>query len=179
MIQKLRIENEKALRDVQLELTPVPVFIGPNDSGKTSILEAVAALCRSTDHPLKEAFSGSWSGLSLVSHGAVKPVITLASDGDARESHWHYRLDCLFRDKEHDVVIQDEYAEIDSNPYHPNSTNYDATALKRDLNTSNDVERELGKIKPLLRDQLSGVQFYRSIPRILSLPVAPDSLRQF
>ena len=43
MIEKVRIQNYKALRNVTLELTPIHVLIGPNDSGKTSILEAVAA----------------------------------------------------------------------------------------------------------------------------------------
>ena len=37
MIKQIRIQNYKALRDVTLDLTPIHVLIGPNDSGKTSI----------------------------------------------------------------------------------------------------------------------------------------------
>jgi AAA15 family ATPase/GTPase len=44
MIRTFRVQNYKALRDVTLELTPMHLLIGPNDSGKTSILEALAAL---------------------------------------------------------------------------------------------------------------------------------------
>jgi AAA15 family ATPase/GTPase len=40
MITRFRVRNYKALRDVTLDLTPIHVLIGPNDSGKTSILEA-------------------------------------------------------------------------------------------------------------------------------------------
>lgn len=41
MISKLRIQNFKCLKDVQLDLAPLTVLIGPNDSGKTSLLEAL------------------------------------------------------------------------------------------------------------------------------------------
>ena len=43
MITRFRVQNYKALRDVTLDLTPMHVLIGPNDSGKTSVLEALAA----------------------------------------------------------------------------------------------------------------------------------------
>jgi len=73
MITRFQVQNYKALRDVTLELTPIHVrnlyihvLIGPNDSGKTSILEAIAALCRSVDHPLEEAFMRDWNGSELV-----------------------------------------------------------------------------------------------------------------
>ncbi len=44
MITKLRIQNFKCLRDVSVELEPFTVLIGKNDTGKTSLLEAIAAL---------------------------------------------------------------------------------------------------------------------------------------
>ncbi|MGE5297452.1 MAG: AAA family ATPase, partial [Solirubrobacterales bacterium] len=66
MIKRLKVKNFKALRDVEIELTPIHVLIGPNDSGKTSILDALAALCRSVDHNLADAFPGSWRDRELV-----------------------------------------------------------------------------------------------------------------
>ena len=59
MITRFRVQNYKALRDVTLDLTPVHVLIGPNDSGKTSLLEALAALCRSVERPFSEVFRRS------------------------------------------------------------------------------------------------------------------------
>lgn len=44
MITKLHIQNFKCLRDVSVELEPFTVLIGKNDTGKSSLLEAVAAL---------------------------------------------------------------------------------------------------------------------------------------
>jgi predicted ATPase len=44
MIDKIRIQNFKCLRDVEVELGPLNVLIGPNDSGKSSFLQAVKLL---------------------------------------------------------------------------------------------------------------------------------------
>lgn len=41
MITPFRVQNYKALRDVTLNLTPIHLLIGPNDSVKTSLLEAM------------------------------------------------------------------------------------------------------------------------------------------
>ena len=74
MIKQFRVQNYKALRDVTLKLTPIHVLIGPNDSGKTSLLEAVAALCLSVDHPLADSFLGQWEGHSLVTRDGQSNV---------------------------------------------------------------------------------------------------------
>jgi predicted ATPase len=59
MIQHLHIQNFKCLRDVKVDLGPFTVFIGPNDSGKTSLVEAVQLLGRTTVHQLKQVFVGN------------------------------------------------------------------------------------------------------------------------
>ncbi len=41
MIEKIQIQNFKSIRDLELELGRVNVFIGENGSGKTNILEAI------------------------------------------------------------------------------------------------------------------------------------------
>lgn len=40
-ISRVRIENFRSIKDLAIELGPTTVFIGPNDSGKTAILDAV------------------------------------------------------------------------------------------------------------------------------------------
>ena len=47
MISKVSIRNFKCLRDVQIDLERFTVFVGPNASGKSSILQALNFLCRS------------------------------------------------------------------------------------------------------------------------------------
>jgi len=54
MIQKVRIQNFKCLRDVSAELERFTVFVGANGSGKTSVLEAIFnALQAATRDPQK------------------------------------------------------------------------------------------------------------------------------
>jgi putative ATP-dependent endonuclease of OLD family len=40
-ITRLRIENFRSIKLIDIELGGTTVFVGPNDSGKTAILEAV------------------------------------------------------------------------------------------------------------------------------------------
>ena len=43
MLERFHVANYKALKDVSLDLTPIHVLIGPNDAGKTSLLQALAS----------------------------------------------------------------------------------------------------------------------------------------
>jgi predicted ATPase len=47
MISKVSIRNFKCLRDVQIDLERFTVVVGPNASGKSSILQGLHLLCRS------------------------------------------------------------------------------------------------------------------------------------
>jgi predicted ATPase len=46
MIRKASIRNFKCLRDIRIDLERFTVFVGPNASGKSSILQALHFLCR-------------------------------------------------------------------------------------------------------------------------------------
>lgn len=60
MIEHLSIRNFKILRDIEVALRPLTVIVGPNASGKSSMLQAIQALayCLGTSphHPLGEVF---------------------------------------------------------------------------------------------------------------------------
>lgn len=45
-IERLRVTNYGPIRDADFRLTPIHAFIGPNDSGKSSILRAIETLAR-------------------------------------------------------------------------------------------------------------------------------------
>jgi hypothetical protein len=47
MIEKLRVRNFRCLRDVEVPLGPLNFLIGPNNTGKSSFLDAMDVLCRS------------------------------------------------------------------------------------------------------------------------------------
>src|ERR1700694_4254461 len=73
MLLYFRAENYKCLERAEFPLTPIHVLIGPNDSGKTSVLESMLAYMRSTYlTPVREALPEGWEGKELVYHGAEK-----------------------------------------------------------------------------------------------------------
>ena len=108
MIKRLRVKNFKALRDIEIELTPVHVLIGPNDSGKTSILDVFAALCRSADHRLNEAFLGSWKSKELVWAGDPQIPVTIEVDIDGSEIT-SYGITVVFGARDRKAVIKSEF----------------------------------------------------------------------
>ena len=183
MITRFRVQNYKALRDVTLDLTPMHVLIGPNDSGKTSILEALASLCRSVDHELPEAFVGSWKGTDLVWKGDVDQIVALEAEGNVGEKDWKYRLGCRFGQRGRDVNIEEEVLKFDPEPEEAVETShlglsrttlvYETAVLGREVSFGQySVASDLSHV-------LSGVHLYRWVPRLLSLPVAAQSQRRF
>jgi predicted ATPase len=58
MLTRLHVENFKCLREVDVTLGPLTVLIGPNDSGKSSILDALRLLGRTMREPLADIFHG-------------------------------------------------------------------------------------------------------------------------
>ena len=76
-LSRFGVKNYKCLGDVDIPLTPVHVFIGQNDSGKTSLMEAIAALYGSLKRPVEELFPQPWQGRQLVCFGSAELAIEL------------------------------------------------------------------------------------------------------
>jgi predicted ATPase len=177
MIHRFRVQNYKALRDVSLELTPLHVLIGPNDSGKTSILEAIEALCRSVDHPLHEAFVGRWQGRELVWRHEAKSFISFnasiakTTNGNESPSDTLYQLTVEFRESGRKAAVVNESVDGVSMA---RTTGRTSVCDRNASSAGRNVEG--GK---RIRRMLSGVHSYRWIPQFLALPVAPDSERRY
>jgi predicted ATPase len=56
MLTQMHVQNYKCLRDVQIDLAPFTILIGPNDSGKSSLLEVVQSLGKLATTLLPNAF---------------------------------------------------------------------------------------------------------------------------
>ena len=95
MLQRLRVQNFKAIRDAELHLSPLHLIIGQNDSGKTSFLEAIAAVSRSLDHQMQHAFLGRWSGRQLVNSASDQRQVAFEAVIEG-EVHGTYQLTCDF-----------------------------------------------------------------------------------
>jgi energy-coupling factor transporter ATP-binding protein EcfA2 len=52
VITRLEIENFKAIKKLAIDLDPLTVLVGPNDAGKSTILQALDLLSRSLERPV-------------------------------------------------------------------------------------------------------------------------------
>jgi predicted ATPase len=85
MISTVAIKNFKCLRDVEIELEQFTVFVGPNASGKSSILQGLDLLCRA----FRSNVGGVENELSqAVSRNSNGPVELLSKSG---ETWYRYR----------------------------------------------------------------------------------------
>ena len=183
MITKLRVQNYKALRDVTLDLTPIHALIGPNDSGKTSVLEALSAVCRSADAPLSSAFRGSWQGRELVwNHADSAVTITVSMSVSGCELS--YALACEFGERDRRVVASGEAIETTDGRFSLPQPGANISSLARSpeletsYGTSSDDKKHLA-LALALCDELRSVQKYHFEPSHLALPVVLDSKRRF
>lgn len=110
MIETLRVRNFKALRDIEVPLRPFTVLIGPNDSGKSSILEALHVLGRCDQgraSNVRDDHAGRWDMDTLLAlplllgpepgrmvyRGDPERIIELDARGESPGSEpFHYRI---------------------------------------------------------------------------------------
>jgi ABC-type branched-subunit amino acid transport system ATPase component len=74
MIELVHFKNFRALRDVELKLERFTVLVGPNASGKTSILEGLHDLSRVAKAPPFMVFKGAHTPKALRSFGVEAPI---------------------------------------------------------------------------------------------------------
>lgn len=89
MIESARFRNFKALRDVELNLAPFTVLVGPNASGKSSILEALHCIARTASVPPQGVFRGPMSPKAMHSRGGTGPIeLSIKSKWGAAEGEF-------------------------------------------------------------------------------------------
>lgn len=175
MITRFSVKSYKCLADISLPLTPIHVIIGQNDTGKTSLLEAILALALSTETELKLAFRGEWTGRQLVFEGAKRPEIEFKVElesfpGDAAPIT--YGLKVEFPSMGRDCVVAEEWVEAER---------------RVDLNPVGDRRRTVAvwgagsSHEPLRRiaADLTPVSLYRFDPKAMMVPAALDPDRRF
>lgn len=68
MLKRIKIQGYKSLVDLELNLQPLSVLLGPNASGKSNFLDALQLLSRiASSRSLKEAFASPYRGHALES----------------------------------------------------------------------------------------------------------------
>lgn len=69
-VERIRIRNFRCIKEIEFPLTPLHALIGPNDSGKSTILEAFAAISRTSSEAAYEITAIS-AGHALTRTSAV------------------------------------------------------------------------------------------------------------
>lgn len=100
MITEMRVQRFRALKDVTVRLGKFNVLIGPNDSGKTSFLEAVYALSRSAKTYIQECFWHAPDATLVYNHdGTTIRFAALLSEHVASEKPLHYTIEVRLGDE--------------------------------------------------------------------------------
>jgi predicted ATPase len=93
MLSRLHIENYKCLRDVTVDLDEFTILIGPNDSGKTSLLEVIQTLGEISQKPYNQFFVGDRSLDNLVWRKEANRRITCDVKGQFIDHSFAYRIE--------------------------------------------------------------------------------------
>lgn len=93
MLSKLLLQNWRAHAHTEIPLSPFTLLVGPNATGKTSVLEALYLLGRLFQKPSDPASPGGFSGRTapqwLCRQGAAEPAEAVAWSAD---SSWNVGL---------------------------------------------------------------------------------------
>jgi predicted ATPase len=176
MITKFQVSNFKALRNVSVNLTPLHVLIGPNNSGKSSILDAIYGLLRSVTMPLAEAFNTPRNGYSLLWHMEQGLVVRFHVHVDDGGASFEYGLGFKLKDS---PITQEEWTALPSASNRQNFALAGANITAVCHASRGQVPVEDEQAASVVRKSLNGVQYYRWNTRLLGLPAAPDSSRRF
>jgi predicted ATPase len=90
MITSIRLQNFKGHRDTTVPLGRLTVLVGPNGSGKTSVLEALELQSRLATEAPADVFSGDASWIDLLGRGGEKDM-SLLSEGTGPEGPWQLK----------------------------------------------------------------------------------------
>jgi len=184
MIKQFSVKNYKALESVSIPLTPIHVVIGQNESGKTSLLEAIHAFCSSTQGPLVDAFQGMWTGRELVHFRADKPVVEMcASVPGIREALLRYELGVEF------PTLSDHYCRVAHERIAIGDGKLQEAPSVGSVITLAEVCRHqipahlqdslMASNLRLVSEQVGASSFYRLDARMMAIPAALEPSRRF
>ncbi|AKT36267.1 AAA family ATPase [Chondromyces crocatus] len=168
MITQLTVRNFRCLQDVTTTLSPFTVLIGSNDSGKSSLLDAIYTLGRTAREPLPESLvtegsHGPTPFEELVWQRNVARSMVWRVQGDSRGKRFAYEL----------AVRAGPYVRFEKLPLHPvHLVASAATPRETRLRASLRSQPELA---PLVAG-FTSVGKYRFDPRALRrvAPIAAD-----
>jgi predicted ATPase len=179
MLRRFHVENYKALRAVTIDLTPIHVLIGPNDSGKTSVLEAIAALSRSATKPMHAVFQGHWEKLELVwQQRAELPVVLEAEFAPVDTASLGYQLRLAFSTHHEPRIFGERIEYASETVWERTAGQHSESWVSSSRNPGLPDSKEIRSARQIV-NLLDGTSQYRWVPQHLALPVESSASRSF
>ncbi len=185
MLTRFEVRDYKCIEHIDIPLTPIHVIVGQNDSGKTSLLEAIFALHRSVSRSLADSLVGAWDGEELVRAGANSHSVelggTFVNSANAEALAYAYRLGIGFpRSGRNCVRRYESYRRSDDWDLEiqvPVVSPEMVSALSAVANTPID----LGELEWLrsIADLIGSAHLYRLDPKAMATPTSVDTGRVF
>jgi len=168
---RLRLENWKNFREVDVVLRDRTILIGANASGKTNLFDALRFLCELADPKggLQNAVAAR-DGVSQIRSLHARRYPSVAVDVDVRieEDHWRYRLE-FGQDNQRLPKVQKEQVWKDGKKLldRPNKEDKSDSEL---LSQTALEQVNLNKEFRDLRDGLNSVRYRNIIPQLVREP---------
>ncbi len=190
-LSRFGVKNYKCLGEIDIPLTPIHVLIGENDAGKTSLLEAMAAFCASSEKPLSDAFPGPWDGRELVRHGSDKPTIELWAGWQASTetedehktspSRFRYGFEVEFPLEEKRCVTTGDWIEVGGERHKlARASSDNKTSLRRwKKETERSVDEQSRKHLDVISKIVKPAHKYAFDPSLMAVPAAIRTERTF
>lgn len=188
-LSRFGVKNYKCLGEIDIPLTPIHVLIGQNDCGKTSLLEAIAAFCATSDMQPVQIFPEPWAGRELVRHDNPEPRVEMWSEWEVDDhknettpcSRMLYGMSFTFSLKKQQCRVADQWVE----------TNGEKRLLSRPNSEASDTSAKHWKETrskpqiPVSDEDLNAVSFlkpahkYTLNAKHMALPAGYDPNRKF
>src|SRR5271167_536351 len=95
-IEYLKVENYRSLKNFELkDLTPLTVFLGPAECGKSTILDVFAFLCESFQDGLRPTWEKRGQFKEFRTHGSEEPILfefRFRENNDAPVTTYHLKI---------------------------------------------------------------------------------------
>ena len=185
-LSRFGVKHYKCLGEIDIPLTPIHVIIGENDAGKTSLLEAMAALHASSETQVNGVFPQPWQGRELVLHGSSESAIELSGEWSIptteeaapTPAHVEYGLGVNFPNDGTACTVFKEWLSLDGSSPSLDTVNHPLTVICRwrrgeqfPDNVANELERMSSIVKP--------VHKYALDANIMAIPASIDPQRKF
>ncbi len=98
MITRVEIENWKAIRKVAIDLGPMTVLVGPNDAGKSTILQALEFLGRAAQRAAADFSPWFDDPQKIIRDGDRDATLRIAVDGSTQADEYRFEATWGFVD---------------------------------------------------------------------------------